>query len=82
MDHADGIWLGPVANSSWHDRMTRRSDALILLRDFAFIGINHAQKRSSMSLSMHGFGTRAVAALHRFAARQNDAGVLLTRKES
>ena len=76
-----GIWLGPVANSGWHDRMTRASDAMVLLRDFAFIGINHAQKRSSMPLSMHGFGPRAVDALHRFTERQPDAGVLLTRTE-
>lgn len=82
MEHGHGIWLGPVANSAWHDRMTRTSDALILLRDFAFIGTNHAQKRSSMSLSMHGVGRRAVAALHRFATRQPSAGVLLTRTES
>lgn len=82
MAHGSGIWLGPVANSEWHDRMTRSSDAMILLRDFAFIGINHAQKRSSMSLSMHGLGARAVTALHRFAERQPAAGVLLVRPET
>jgi hypothetical protein len=80
--HANGIWLGPVANSGWHDRMTRKSDAMVLLRDFAFIGINHAQKRSSMPLSMHGFGDRAVTALRRFADRQPAAGVLLERVSS
>lgn len=79
MAHADGIWLGPVANSDWHIRMTRTSDAMVLLRDFAFIGINHAQKRSSMPLSLHGYGPRAAAALHRFTERQPDAGVLLAR---
>lgn len=79
MAHANGIWLGPVANSVWHDRMVRESDAMILLRDFAFIGINHAQKRSSMPLSMHGFGSRAVAALSRFAVTAPTAGVLLQR---
>lgn len=82
MEHGTGIWLGPVANSGWHDRMTRSSDSLVLLRDFAFIGKNHAQKRSSMPLSMHAFGDRAVAALHRFAALQPAAGVLLARKKS
>lgn len=79
LEHGDGIWLGPVANGGWHDRMTRSSDAVVLLRDFAFIGLNHAQKRSSMPLSMHGFGSRAITALHRFAARQPAAGVLLAR---
>ena len=79
LEHGDGIWLGPVANSDWHDRMTRSSDAVVLLRDFAFIGLNHAQKRSSMPLSLHGFGSRAVTALHRLAARQPAVGVLLAR---
>lgn len=79
MDHAHGIWLGPIGNAGWHDRMTRSSDAMILLRDFAFIGTNHAMKRSSMPLSMHAFGVRAVAALTRFARHQPDAGVYLTR---
>lgn len=78
--HGSGIWLGPVANSDWHTRMTRTSDAMILLRDFAFIGINHAQKRSSMPLSMHGYGPRALAALRRFSEMQPDSGVLLVRE--
>ena len=78
--HGSGIWLGPVANGGWHDQMTRASDAMILLRDFAFVGTNHAQKRSSMSLSMHGYGPRAVAALERFSERQPTAGVLLERR--
>lgn len=79
MDHGCGIWLGPVANGGWHDRMTRASDAMILLRDFAFIGINHAQKRSSMPLSMHGFGSRAASALGRFQANAPTAGVLMRK---
>ena len=77
--HGCGIWLGPVANGGWHDRMTRTSDAMILLREFAFIGNNHAQKRSSMPLSMHAFSPRAVLALRRFAANCPDAGVLMKR---
>lgn len=81
MAHGSGIWLGPVANSEWHVRMTRTSDAMILLRDFAFIGLNHAQKRSSMPLSLHGYSERAVAALRRFQQRQPDAGVLLERAQ-
>lgn len=79
MEHGCGIWLGPVANGGWHDEMTRRSDAMILLRDFAFIGTNHAMKRSSMPLSMHAFGARASDALARFEIAQPAAGVLLTR---
>lgn len=79
MDHANGLWLGPIANGRWHDAMTRTSDALVILRDFAFISPTHAGKRSSMPLSLHGYGARAVAALHRFAERRPDAGVLVTR---
>jgi hypothetical protein len=77
--HGSGIWIGPVANGGWHDRMARASDAMVLLRDFAFIGQNHAQKRSSMPLSMHAFSERAVAALRRFSERQPEAGVLMGR---
>lgn len=77
--HANGIWLGPVANSDWHVRMTQTSDAMVLMRDFAFISPTHAGKRSSMPLSMHGYGSRAVVALSRFVYRQPSAGVYLTR---
>ena len=79
MAHGCGLWLGPVANARWHDRMLRRSDAVILLRDFAFISPTHGGKRSSMPLSMHAFGARAHAALARFADAAPTAGVLLTR---
>lgn len=77
--HSHGIWLGPVANSAWHDRMCRTSDAVVMLRDFAFIAPDHAGRRSSMPLSMHGFGARAVAALRRFTQAAPTSGVLLTR---
>lgn len=80
--HGCGLWLGPIANSGWHEQMTRTSDALVILRDFAFIGTNHAQKRSSMPLSMHAYGERAVRALARFTARRPAAGVLVARPES
>lgn len=80
IEHRNGIWLGPVANGEWHDRMTRASDALVLLRDFAFIAPTHAGKRSSMPLSLHGFGARAVAALERFQEQAPAAGVLLCRR--
>lgn len=79
--HGCGLWLGPVANSGWHDRMTRATDALVLLRDFAFIAPTHAGKRSSMPLSLHGLGPRAAGALDRFAEAAPAAGVLLHRKK-
>lgn len=77
--HGSGLWLGPVANSDWHDRMARASAAMVLLRDFPFIAPTHAGKRSSMPLSLHALGPRAAAALHRFAAMVPTAGVLLAR---
>lgn len=79
MAHRNGLWLGPIANAAWHDAMTRTSDAVVLLRDFAFIAPDHAGKRSSMPLSMHAYGARAVAALRRFATNTPDAGVLVVR---
>lgn len=79
--HGNGLWLGPIANAAWHDRMARTSDAMILLRDFAFISPTHGGKRSSMPLSLHGYGPRAVSALARFATLQPAAGVHLTRSE-
>lgn len=77
--HGCGIWLGPVANAAWRDRMLRSSDAVILLRDFAFTHPTHAGKRSSMPLSMHAFGDRARRALERFANTLPASGVLLER---
>jgi len=50
-----------------------------MLRDFAFIAPDHKGKRSAMPLSMHGFGSRATAALRRFAVSAPTAGVLMTR---
>lgn len=79
MAHKYGIWLGPVANSDWHMRMADSSDSMLLLRDFAFISPTHAGRRSSMPLSMHGYGYRAVRALERFADAQPTSGVLFRR---
>lgn len=79
IEHGSGIWLGPVANGGWHDRMTRASDALVLLRDFPFIAPTHAGKRSSMPLSLHAFGRRARYAVERFALARPEAGVILYR---
>lgn len=79
IEHGCGIWLGPIANAAWHDRMTRSSGAMVLLRDFPFIAPDHKGKRSAMPLSMHSFGPRGAAALRRFADAAPDAGVLMTR---
>lgn len=79
--HGNGIWLGPVANSRWFQRMLRTADGIWLMRDFAFEHPTHAGKRSSMPLCMFGYGVRARRALERAAALLPDAGVLVDRHE-
>jgi hypothetical protein len=77
--HRAGIWLGPVANAAWFDRMLRAADIIWMMRDFAFVHPSHAGKRSSMPLAMAGFTDRAVTAIRRAAHRQPGAGVLVVR---
>ncbi len=66
IEHADGLWLGPVANSGWFQRMLRTSDLAWLMKDFPFDHPLHAGKRSSMPLAMFGWmhlSTPALAVL-------------------
>ncbi|MER3389962.1 MAG: hypothetical protein RJQ01_07995 [Microcella sp.] len=79
--HGCGLWLGPVANAAWFDRMLRASTEVWLMRDFAFVHPTHAGKRSSMPLAMFGFGTRAASAIDRAAKALPTAGVVVVRKE-
>jgi hypothetical protein len=76
-----GLWLGPIANAAWFDRMLRACDVAWLMRDFAFVHPTHAGKRSSMPLAMFGFGDRAASAIDRAAALHPAAGVVVVRKE-
>ncbi len=76
LEHGNGIWLGPVANSDWFQRLARVSSALWLMRDFPFTHPTHAGKRSSMPLGMIAHGDRAAAAVSRAALTLPDAGVL------
>lgn len=77
--HGNGVFLGPVANAAWVQRMVRAVDRVWLMRDFAFTHPTHAGRRSSMPLFMVGAGYRAAAAIDRAALRQPDAGTVLIR---
>jgi DNA N-6-adenine-methyltransferase (Dam) len=82
IDHANGLWLGPVANSAWMTSMAQAADRLWLMRDFAFHHPTHAGKRSSMPLAMVAIGARAVTAIdHAARLLGPDVGVLLVRHQ-
>lgn len=80
--HGCGLFLGPIANAAWAQRMLRSAGATWLLRDFAFNHPTHAGKRSSMPLMLCAFGDRAVAAARRAALALPDAGVLVLPDEA
>lgn len=77
--NGNGLWLGPVANSDWFQRIMRVSSGVWFMRDFPFVHPTHAGKRSSMPLALVGIGDRALAALTRAARVQPDAGTLMVR---
>lgn len=79
--HGNGIFLGPIANGGWFQRLARAADVLWLMRDFAFVHPTHAGKRSSMPLAMAGFTARAVASIERASIAQPDAGVVVYKSE-
>ena len=79
MAHGNGLWLGPVANSAWTQRMATDADAMWLMRDFAFDHPTHAGRRSSMPLAMYAMGERAREAMMRASMLCPDAGVVLSR---
>lgn len=79
--NGNGIWLGPVANAAWFDRMLRVADVVWMMRDFAFTHPTHAGKRSSMPLAMCAIGDRAATAVRRATKTMPAAGVLVTREE-
>jgi hypothetical protein len=72
-----GLWLAPVANSAWFQRMMRASTAIWMMRDFPFVHPTHSGKRSSMPLAMVAIGVRAATALARAASLHPDAGVVV-----
>lgn len=81
LQHGNGIWLGPIANGAWFQRMSAAADRVWLMRDFAFIHPEHKGKRSGMPLAVIGLGDRAAAAIDRAAATLPAAGVVCIRTD-
>ncbi len=77
--HGAGIWLGPIANAWWFQRLAAVADRIWLMRDFPFDHPTHAGRRSSMPLAMIGLTARAAEAIDRAAAAWPDAGVPVRR---
>lgn len=75
--HANGIFLGPIANARWWNELANAADRLWLCRDFAFVHPTHAGKRSSMPLAFAAMGGGAVDALTRLATSGVHDGALV-----
>jgi hypothetical protein len=73
--HGNGLFLGPVANAAWAQRLAQAADRWMFLRDFAFDHPSHSGRRSSMPLVLAALGERAAAAID----RSGIAGVILRR---
>jgi len=79
LEHGNGVYLGPIANSSWFIEITQAADLTWLCADFAFTHPTHAGKRSSMPLFMASLGPVATAGLRRLAESSRHSGVLVQR---
>lgn len=75
-EHANGVFLGPVANARWWTDLARASTLMWLCRDFAFTHPTHAGKRSSMPLAFVAYGDPAADGLRRLACSGRHDGVL------
>lgn len=76
-DHANGVFLGPVANARWWFDLVRHADLVWHCRDFAFTHPTHAGKRSSMPLAMIAMGEVAARGVARLARSGVQDGVLM-----
>ena len=79
MEHGNGVFLGPIANSRWWTDLANVADRLWLCRDFAFTHPTHSGKRSSMPLAFVAMGPAAVGGLTRLATSGVHDGVLAQR---
>jgi hypothetical protein len=75
--HANGVFLGPVANARWWPDLMSVADVAWHCRDFAFTHPTHAGKRSNMPLAMIAIGDPAAAGVRRLAASGAHPGVLV-----
>lgn len=81
IQHGNGVFLGPVANSRWASDMLNAADLVWLCADFAFTHPTHAGKRSSMPLMFCAIGEPAVTGLARLAASGAHRGALLATRD-
>jgi hypothetical protein len=81
-EHANGVFLGPIANARWWVDLAREADLLWLCRDMAFVHPDHAGKRSSMPLAFLSYGVDATLGLRRLAASGRHDGVLVAAIEA
>ncbi len=79
IDHGQGVFLGPVANSAWCIEMMQAAHLVWFMRDFPFVHPTHAGKRSSMPLFMASIGYAETNALADLATSGRHEGVLFRR---
>jgi len=79
IDHANGVFLGPIANAQWAHEMMSVGRLFWLCRDFPFTHPTHSGKRSSMPLFFAAFGTAAADGLRRLHHSTRHHGVLMER---
>jgi DNA N-6-adenine-methyltransferase (Dam) len=75
--HANGVWLGPVANARWWIDLANAAHVMLHSRDFAFDHPVHAGRRSSMPLAFIALGQRGTAAVRRLALSGRIQGALV-----
>ena len=81
IDHGQGVFLGPVANSAWCIELMQAAHLVWFMRDFPFVHPMHAGKRSSMPLFMASLGYAETQALAELASSGRHDGVLFQRFE-
>lgn len=77
--HRHGVFLGPVANANWIQRLFAVADLVWLCVDFPFVHPTHAGKYSSMPLMFAAAGLAPRCGLERLAASGRHRGTLLER---
>ena len=65
--HANGVFLGPLANSRWFRSLLAASELVWFCDDFAFIHPEHSGRRAGMALIFAAIGTDACWGVRRLA---------------
>jgi hypothetical protein len=79
ISHANGVFLGPVANARWAQDMLAIADLTWLCADFPFIHPTHSGRRSSMPLMFCAMGEQSKWAVYRLARSGAHRGCLMQR---